>query len=122
MDFILGDERSLLRKNQKTHYAKNETMIVEVFKTNVQTRDEPYWLVERIQMLCVSYKANFDLGDCDRILRVKNPDGQVSTREIIRMMNNAGFHAEVLEDDAPVNQWCSPSFPKTSLLKLFELN
>jgi hypothetical protein len=98
-------------------------MIIEVFKTNVQTCDQAMWLTGIIQKLCASYKANFDLDDCDKILRIKNLTGKVNASEIIQMMNTAGFHAEVLEDDVTANHWQPLFAPMPSIhIKLFELN
>ncbi|MCS4434585.1 hypothetical protein [Aquiflexum gelatinilyticum] len=45
--------------------------IIEVFKTNVHSIDEALSLVALIQCAFLEVKANFDLDDCDRILRVE---------------------------------------------------
>ena len=44
------------------------------------------------------YQANFDLEDCDRILRVKSGRGQPDSRGIITLLNSAGYHASILEE------------------------
>ena len=75
--------------------------MIEVFKTDV---DEPKYadiLVEHIQRIFYGYEANFDLQDCDRILRVKNVTGNVNTYRLIDMLNRFGFYAEVLQDECP---------------------
>jgi hypothetical protein len=77
--------------------------MIEVFKTNV---DEPKYadiLVEHIQRVFYGYEANFDLQDCDKILRVKNVTGNVNTHRLIEMLNRFGFDAEVLRDDYPAS-------------------
>src|SRR6185436_12317587 len=45
-------------------------MKVEVFKTNVADPERAKWLVDQIERNFTNCKVNFDLDDCDRILRV----------------------------------------------------
>jgi len=45
--------------------------IIEVFKTNIQTEKEAADLIAMIHISFMEVKANFDLDDCDRILRVE---------------------------------------------------
>ena len=44
--------------------------MIEVFKTNVDDRVQANLLVDQIHQTYSDYKANFDLEDCDKILRV----------------------------------------------------
>ena len=44
--------------------------MVEVFRTNVKQRDHANILISQIHKAFPDYKANFDLEDCDKILRV----------------------------------------------------
>jgi hypothetical protein len=64
-------------------------MNVLVFSTNVSAPEQ----VTRVQPLLTSVQAiadfNFDLEDCDNILRVVADD--LSPRYIETLMNNAGF-------------------------------
>ena len=76
--------------------------MIEVFKTDVDNSRHADILVEHIQRMFNGYQANFDLQDCDRILRVKNVRGHVNSTGLIKILNLFGFHAEVLEDDYPV--------------------
>jgi hypothetical protein len=46
--------------------------IVEVFKTNVKTGAQAERLITLIRENFPEYTVNFDLDDCDRILRVKS--------------------------------------------------
>jgi hypothetical protein len=41
--------------------------MIEVFKTNVQTKDQASMLVASIRKAFVDHQANFDLDDCDKI-------------------------------------------------------
>jgi hypothetical protein len=72
---------------------------VEVFKTDVQDREQAKKLIDRIHKTFLDYQANFDLDDCDRILRVKCKSGTVQSSGLIDLLKDSGFHAEVLTDD-----------------------
>ena len=73
--------------------------MVEVFKTNVEDQYYANMLVDQIQKVFTGYKANFDLQDCDRILRVKCTTGVIDASGLIEFFKDFGFHAEVLPDD-----------------------
>ena len=72
--------------------------MVEVFKTNVDSRDHAMWLVALIHKIFPDYQANFDLEDCDKILRVKCTTSPVCPSSLIRILQDLGFYAEVLPD------------------------
>ncbi len=55
---------------------KENVMIVEIFKTNVQKESERDYVIAIIQTQFPDYKINFDLEDCDKILRVEGMDLQ----------------------------------------------
>ena len=44
--------------------------MIEVFKTNVKDKTQSQVLIEMIHSAFPTYKVNFDLEDCDKILRV----------------------------------------------------
>jgi len=75
--------------------------MVEVFKTNVEHRVHAIMLIEQIHKAFPEYRANFDLDDCDRILRVTSTTGSVEACELIRLLEEQGFEAEVLPDIVP---------------------
>jgi hypothetical protein len=72
--------------------------MVEVFKTNVKERMHANMLIEQIHKVFTGYKANFDLDDCDRILRVKSTMGPVDSCRLIHLLQELGFKAEILPD------------------------
>jgi hypothetical protein len=72
--------------------------MVEVFKTNVTNRVHANRLIDQIHHAFREYKANFDLEDCDRILRVKSVTGRIQAAHLIDLLSNSGFRAEVLPD------------------------
>lgn len=70
-------------------------MEVLVFRTSVMHEQE----VSRVQSLLTIpaiKRWNFDLDDCDRILRVISDE--VSPRYVESALNNAGFLCQELED------------------------
>ncbi|MEO3406854.1 hypothetical protein AAFN85_23260 [Mucilaginibacter sp. CAU 1740] len=71
-------------------------MIVEVFKTNVNKRRDANKLLEAIHQTFLNHKANFDLDDCDRILRVQCNEGTICPKTLVAFLNNLGCRAEVL--------------------------
>jgi hypothetical protein len=73
--------------------------VVEVFKTNVLHQRDADILIKRLN-LEFGYEANFDLDDCDRILRVKAFQ-MVIDSIVIELLVSAGFFAEVLPDEVP---------------------
>ena len=68
--------------------------MVEVFKTNVQEADESTWVVRQLLNQFPGSRINFDLEDCDRILRIEN--APVANDVIISILNASGYQCEVL--------------------------
>lgn len=75
--------------------------MVEVFKTNVQDPDQANALMEKIHHVFQHYSINFDLEDCDKILRVKSTSGPIETSVLVHFLKIAGCNAEVLPDVMP---------------------
>ncbi|HEY9195565.1 MAG TPA: hypothetical protein VIM77_04845 [Mucilaginibacter sp.] len=73
-------------------------MTVEVFKTNVSKRKYAKVLLSGIHKTFSDYRANFDLDDCDRILRVQCNNGTVCCETLISFLRDHGFYAEPLPD------------------------
>lgn len=86
--------------------------MVEVFKTNVKDWDHANMLLDQIHKTFGDYKANFDLEDCDKILRVKCATGLIESSLLINLLKDFGFNAEVLpDDDQPIGQiWFTKVF------------
>jgi len=68
--------------------------MVEVFKTNVEHRELAEQLASILRGRFVFSKINFDLEDCDRILRVE--DEEICVETIIEILSSRGFECEVL--------------------------
>jgi hypothetical protein len=73
-------------------------MMVEVFKTNVNNHNHAKVLLEKIHNSFRDYEANFDLEDCDKILRVKSTFGPVDSILLLNFLKSFGCVAEVLPD------------------------
>lgn len=73
--------------------------MIEVFKTNVYERGHANMLIDHIHKTFTDYKANFDLWDCDKILRIECRTGLIIPNPIIDLVKKFGFHAEVLPGD-----------------------
>lgn len=73
--------------------------MVEVFKTNVNDMDHAKMLIDQIHGTFSEYIANFDLEDCDRILRVKCITGVVHSIFLVDLLKDFGFTAVVLPDE-----------------------
>lgn len=68
--------------------------MVEVFKTNVEQTEQSQLLISQIICHIPDGKINFDLEDCDKILRVEAES--IPNQTIVELLNQNGFHAEVL--------------------------
>ncbi|QEC74501.1 hypothetical protein [Mucilaginibacter ginsenosidivorax] len=73
-------------------------MTVEVFKTNVNKRKYAKALLAEIHKTFAGYSANFDLEDCDNILRVQCNTGTVCPNTMILFLKRFGYYAELLAD------------------------
>ena len=76
--------------------------MIEVFKTNVMSEEQASRLVRQIHLKFKHYEANFDLEDCDRILRVNCRSGLPDAGGLMALLQEFGFVAEVLGDECRV--------------------
>ncbi len=72
--------------------------MVEVFKTTVSELGQCEALILQIENAFNDYKVNFDLEDCDNILRVECNNGSVQSSNVIEFLNSLGYNAQVLPD------------------------
>lgn len=68
--------------------------MIEVFKTNVQEVEQSIQIVSKLLEHFPNSAINFDLEDCDRILRIHG--ASISNKKIIELLNSYGFHCEAL--------------------------
>ena len=75
--------------------------MVEVFKTSVKEQKEAEALISLIHDTFADLMANFDLDDCDNILRVQSINSEIQPDKLIRLLKAEGHTAEVLPDIVP---------------------
>ena len=73
--------------------------MVEVFKTNVQSRHTAAGLVQQINLRLQGCSASFDLEDEDRILRVACMDNTLAAAVVLDLVKSCGCQAQVLPDE-----------------------
>lgn len=71
-----------------------EYEMVEVFKTNVQKKIQSKMLLCILSEEFPSFKINFDLSDCDKVLRVKGDN--LDALRIMILVKENGFTCEIL--------------------------
>jgi hypothetical protein len=69
--------------------------MVEVFKTNVQKKTQSKLLLCILSKTFPSFKINFDLSDCDKVLRVEGED--LETLRIMVLVKEHGFTCETID-------------------------
>ena len=78
----------------KTPLCKFINAMIEVFKTNVEEIEQSNMIVGKLLEHFPNSIINFDLEDCDKILRIHS--SSISNNKIIDLLNSHGFHCEVL--------------------------
>lgn len=69
--------------------------MVEVFKTNVRKKTESLKLLSALTEAFPALKMNFDLSDCDKVLRVEGEG--METLRIMVFIKDHGFTCEILD-------------------------
>lgn len=68
--------------------------MVEIFKTNISDTVQAGFVLRLLEERWPQYEANFDLEDCDRILRIES--AVVEHEQIVALMRLQGYACEVL--------------------------
>lgn len=69
--------------------------MVEVFKTNVDDAELAKRLTSKLLVHFPHCRINFDLHDCDKILRIEGES--ICNEKIIALMKNDGCQCNILE-------------------------
>ncbi len=72
--------------------------MIEVFKTNIKFKKDARKIMLLLSTKLENHKINFDLSDCDKILRIESPNEIISIQSIEKWLHNEGFFCEVLPD------------------------
>ncbi|MET4084123.1 hypothetical protein ABIB40_004097 [Pedobacter sp. UYP30] len=73
--------------------------MVEIYKTNVTNQKDASEIIRKLNEHFPYYKINFDLEDCDKILRVESLKKELEIEGIIKLIRNIGFDIELLPDE-----------------------
>ena len=71
-------------------------MLVEIFKTNIQKKEEAVLILEKLNRCFPGCVINFDLEDCDKVLRIEGH--QFSPGEIIEILSENNYQCEILKE------------------------
>lgn len=75
----------------------NLLTMIEVFKTSVEDKIDATRLIDLLRSHFPYCRINFDLWDCDRILRVEGMD--FNTGKIIELVKSNGFTCSILDSE-----------------------
>ncbi|MDO6518989.1 hypothetical protein [Zobellia uliginosa] len=70
--------------------------IVEIFKTNVDNQQLANKIVTDLNQLYPEYHINFDLEDCDNILRIESCN-KIDILIIMNYSKDHGIHIELID-------------------------
>ncbi|WP_323756559.1 hypothetical protein [Roseivirga sp.] len=70
--------------------------MIEVFATNIDTDRQAEKVLLQISEVFPNYMANFDLEDCDKILRIETKQTMIDTQSIIKLVNEMNGEASLL--------------------------
>ena len=69
--------------------------MIEVFKTNVQEELHANNILKLLLQQFPHHKINFDLEDCDKILRIEGAN--LLTETVVMTVEQTGFNCRLLE-------------------------
>ncbi|KYG79668.1 hypothetical protein AWW67_10085 [Roseivirga seohaensis] len=70
--------------------------MIEVFATNITSEGKAKRILTQIEEIFPAYIANFDLEDCDKILRIETLEAIIDTKSIIRLVTEMNGQASLL--------------------------
>jgi hypothetical protein len=68
--------------------------MVEVFKTNINKVRQSKLLIKKLSLHFPASCINFDLDDCDNVLRLEGED--ICPHKVITLVTENGYQCEVL--------------------------
>lgn len=72
--------------------------MVEIFRTNVKNKRLAGKVLKALSLHLPAFKFNFDLDDCDRILRAQSDGCPVECRKIIQIVQGHSVEISVWEE------------------------
>ena len=70
--------------------------MIEVFKTDIKNKTQANAIIKALKLRFPASDFNFDLNDCDKILRTDS--NQNITSGVVEVLNSQGFICKVLEE------------------------
>jgi hypothetical protein len=70
--------------------------MIEVFKTNVLFQKDALQIVDTLEKIMTHAKINFDLEDCDKILRIEATN-TFKNNDIMNFLKGQGYNCEILD-------------------------
>lgn len=71
-------------------------VLVEIFKTNVTDHISANYVIHELRNIIPESKVNFDLEDCDNILRIESKL-PIDISKVSFHLNQMGFYATIIE-------------------------
>jgi hypothetical protein len=71
--------------------------MVEVFKTNVTDSETADKIISKLALHLPQSRINFDLTDCDNILRIESSE-KIVVESVTEHLSGLGYFCEVLEN------------------------
>ena len=75
-----------------------QLIMIEIFKTNVSNKKLAGRVLKALRTRLPAYAFNFDLEDCDRILRVQSDGTPLCLNEIIMVVKECSVEICLFED------------------------
>lgn len=72
--------------------------MIEVFCTNITCKNQAALILQKLSETFSNCYFNFDLEDCDNILRVESKNRTVNVDSIVNMVRDSGYQISILED------------------------
>lgn len=72
--------------------------MVEIFRTNVRGVSKANSIIEELFEQFPSYHFNFDLSDCDRILRVESRNGSIDAAAVIEAATKCSLEISLIPE------------------------
>lgn len=69
--------------------------MVEVFKTDVTDKNESWSIGFVLSKEFSGSKINFDLSDCDKVLRIESPQ-QINVDKVLSIVKGLGYRCQVM--------------------------
>jgi hypothetical protein len=79
-----------------------DDVMVEVFKTNIRCHAHALAIGNFLRDSFGGYIVNFDLDDCDHIMRIRSLHGSIDSERVCRIVLALGFEANVLADETEI--------------------